>query len=187
MSYLYNKHKSEEASTIDPKDENNVCIKYLTCSHATHSNFKNESLRCHQSEYSPLRKNKFATVRPVYKAQTSNSELRGKKITINGKSINAVLISDPNTIITGEANSNAPELKNYNTPFPEIRGVARKNYIKQAEEACKNGTPKEGMEIYCKRSKRCNDIINGVNLQSRKLIEVSDTQNWENIDSPADT
>ncbi|VUZ96177.1 PIR protein [Plasmodium vivax] len=97
------------------------------------------------------------------------------------------LISDPNTIITGEANSNAPELKNYNTPFPEIRGVARKNYIKQAEEACKNGTPKEGMEIYCKRSKRCNDIINGVNLQSRKLIEVSDTQNWENIDSPADT
>ncbi|CAI7719455.1 PIR protein [Plasmodium vivax] len=180
-------NKSEETSTIDPKEENNMYIKYLTCSRATHSNFENEGLKCQQPEFNALRNNKFTAVRPVYKAQKSNSKLKGKKLTINGKQINVVLISDPNSIITGEDNSKTPELENYNTLFPEIRGAARKNYIKQAEEACKNGTPTEGMETYCKRSKRYNDIINGAKLQSRKLIEVSDTQNWEDIDAPSDT
>ncbi|KMZ96126.1 hypothetical protein PVNG_06429 [Plasmodium vivax North Korean] len=180
-------NKSEEVSTIDPKDENNMYIKYLTCSRATHSNFENEGLKCQQPEFNALRNNKFTAVRPVYKAQKSNSKLKGKKLTINGKPINVVLISDPNAIITGEENSNALELENYNTLFPEIRGAARENYIKQAKEACKNGTPTEGMETYCKRSKRYNDIINRVNLQSRKHVEVGDTQYWENIDSPADT
>ncbi|SCA59856.1 VIR protein [Plasmodium vivax] len=180
-------NKSEEASTIDPKDENNMYIKYLTCSRATHSNFKNEGLRCQQPEFNALRKNKFAAVRPVYKTQTSNLELKGKKLTINGKAINAVLISDPNAIITGEANSNTPELENYNTLFPEIRGAARKAYVKEAKEACKNGTPKKGMETYCERSKRYNDIINGAELQPEKLIDVGNTQNLEDIDSPADT
>ncbi|KMZ76570.1 hypothetical protein PVIIG_06378 [Plasmodium vivax India VII] len=179
-------NKSEEISTIDPKDKNNMYIKYLTCSRATHSNFENEGLKCQQPEFNALRNNKFTAVRPVYKAQKSNSKLRGKQLTINGKSINVVLISDPNSIITGEENSKIPELENYNTLFPEIRGAARENYVKQAEEACKNGKPTEGMETYCKRSKRYNDIINGAKLQSRKHIELNDTQNWENIDSPAD-
>ncbi|VVA00272.1 PIR protein [Plasmodium vivax] len=214
-------NQSEEISTIDPKDENNMYIKYFTCSYVTHSDFKKKGLRCQQPVYSPfrknkfeavrppnntqnnnlkfkglrcqqpefnaLRKNKFAAVRPVYKTQTSNLELKGKKLTINGKAINAVLISDPNAIITGEANSNTPELENYNTLFPEIRGAARKAYVKEAKEACKNGTPKKGMETYCERSKRYNDIINGAELQPEKLIDVGNTQNLEDIDSPADT
>ncbi|SCO73370.1 VIR protein [Plasmodium vivax] len=177
---------SEETS-IDPEDENNMYIKYFTCSYVTEPTFDKKRLRCQQPEYSSLRKNKFAAVRPVYKAQTSNSQLRGKKLTINGKTINAVLISDPNAIIKGKTNSETPEHENYYTLFPEIRGAARKAYVKEAKEACKNGTPKKGMETYCERSKRYNDIINGAELQPEKLIDVGNTQNLEDIDSPADT
>ncbi|CAI7718611.1 PIR protein [Plasmodium vivax] len=180
-------NKSEETSTIDPKEENNMYIKYFTCSYINDSNFKNKGLRCYQPQFNALRRNKFAAVRPVYKSQTSNSQLRGKKLTINGKSINAVLISDPNAIITGETNPHTSELENYYTLFPEIRGAARKAYVKQGEEACKNGEIKEGMEEYCRKSKRYNKIINLSNSQSANVTLEKDIENWEDIVIPDDT
>ncbi|SCA59683.1 VIR protein [Plasmodium vivax] len=174
-----------ETSIIKPEDENNMYIKYFTCSYVTHPKFGKKGLRCQQPEYSSLRKNKFAAVRPVYKAQTGNSELRGKKLTINGKSINAVLISDSNAKIAEKYGAgNSMPAYNY-TLFPEIRGAARKAYVKQSAEACKNGEIKAGMEEYCRKSKQYNDIINGAKLQPEKRIEVNDTQNSENIDAPA--
>ncbi|CAG9478552.1 unnamed protein product [Plasmodium vivax] len=176
---------SEETSTIDPEDKNNMYIKYLTCSYVTHSDFKKKGLRCQQPGYSPFRKNKFAPVRAVNNAENNN--LKGKKLTINGKSINAVLISDPNEIITredGEENS----MPGYNyTLFPEIRGAARKAYVKQGEEACKNGKIKEGMEEYCRKSKRYNKIINLSNSQSANVTLKEDIENWEDIVIPDDT
>ncbi|KMZ86055.1 hypothetical protein PVBG_05454 [Plasmodium vivax Brazil I] len=180
-------NKSEETSIINPEEENNMYIKYFTCSYINDSNFKNKGLRCYQPQFNALRRNKFAAVRPVYKSQTSNSQLRGKKLTINGKSINAVLISDPNAIITGETNLHTSELENYYTLFPEIRGAARKAYVKQGEEACKNGEIKEGMEEYCRKSKRYNKIINLSHSQSANVTLEKDIENWEDIVIPDDT
>ncbi|KMZ96139.1 hypothetical protein PVNG_06518 [Plasmodium vivax North Korean] len=177
----------EETTIINPEDENNMYIKYFTCSYVTHPKFGKKGLRCQQPEYSPLKKNKFAAVRPVYKSQTSNSELRGKKLTINGKPINVFLISDPNEKITGKDGvKNSMPGYNY-TLFPEISGAARKAYVKQGREACKNGEIQEGMEEYCRKSKRYNKIINLSNSQSAKLTLEKDIENWEDIVIPDDT
>ncbi|CAG9472699.1 unnamed protein product [Plasmodium vivax] len=177
---------SEEIS-IDPEDENNMYIKYFTCSYVTEPTFDKKRLRCQQPEYSSLRKNKFAAVRPVYKPQTEYSKLRGKKLTINGKSINAVLISDSNAKIAEKYGAGNP-MPAYNyTLFPEVRGAARKAYVKQAREACKNGEIKEGMEEYCRKSKRYNKIINLSNSQSANVTLKEDIENWEDIVIPDDT
>ncbi|VUZ99538.1 PIR protein [Plasmodium vivax] len=177
---------SEEKS-IDPKEENNMYIKYFTCSYVTDSTFKKKGLRCQQPGYSPFRKNKFAAVRALNNAENDNLKLKGKKLTINGKSINAVLISDPHAKITGEDVAENAMPDDQYTLFPEIRGAARKAYVKQAREACKNGEIKEGMEEYCRKSKRYNKIINLSNSQSANVTLKEDIENWEDIVIPDDT
>ncbi|CAI7722540.1 PIR protein [Plasmodium vivax] len=179
--------KSEETSNINPKDENNMYIKYFTCSYVTDSTFKKKGLRCQQPGYSPFRKNNFSPVRAINNAKNNNLKLKGKKLTINGKSINAVLISDPNEIITRE-DGEEYSMPGYNyTLFSEIRGTARKAYIKQGEEACKNGNTQKGMEEYCRKSKRYNKIINLSNSQPANLTLKEDIENWEDIAIPDDT
>ncbi|KMZ96101.1 hypothetical protein PVNG_06496 [Plasmodium vivax North Korean] len=71
-------NKSEEISNIDPKDKNNMYIKYLTCSRATHSNFENEGLKCQQPEFNALRNNKFTAKLGAQLVKTTSN--RQKKL-----------------------------------------------------------------------------------------------------------
>ncbi|KMZ96389.1 hypothetical protein PVNG_06426 [Plasmodium vivax North Korean] len=176
-----------ETSIINPEEENNMYIKYFTCSYVTDLNFGKKGLRCQQPGYSAHLNDKISARRNVIKPQNNTSGLDGKKIIVNGKTINVVLISDPYAKITGENTAeNSMPNDNY-TLFPEIRGVPRKAYVKQGEEACKNGEIKEGMEEYCRKSKRYNKIINLSNSQSANVTLKKDIENWEDIVIPDDT
>ncbi|KMZ88718.1 hypothetical protein PVBG_05574 [Plasmodium vivax Brazil I] len=179
--------KSEDVFFVDPNSEDNMYIKYFTCSYVTDSKFEKKGLRCQQPGYSAHLNDRLSARRNIIKRQNNTSGLDGKKITINGKTINAVLISDPYAKITGEDGAENSMPDDQYTLFPEIRGAARKAYVKQAEEACKNGKIKEGMEEYCKKSARYNKIINSVNSQSAKLTQEIDIENWEDIVIPDDT
>ncbi|KMZ91969.1 hypothetical protein PVMG_06087 [Plasmodium vivax Mauritania I] len=179
--------KSKDVPFVNPNSGENMYIKYFTCSYVTDSKFEKKGLRCQQPGYSAHLNDRLSARRNIIKRQNNTSGLDGKKITINGKTINAVLISDPYAKITGEddAENSMPDYQY--TLFPEIRGAARKAYVKQAEEACKNGEIKEGMEEYCRKSKRYNKIINLSNSQSANLTLKEDIENWEDIAIPDDT
>ncbi|SCA60254.1 hypothetical protein PVT01_000081500 [Plasmodium vivax] len=114
----------------------------------------------------------------------NGAELQPEKLIDVGNTQNLEDIDSPAD--TSSINDTS-DLENYYTLFPEIRGAARKAYVKQGEEACKKGEIKKGMEEYCRKSERYNKIINGAELQPEKLIDVGNTQNLEDIDSPADT
>ncbi|KMZ89800.1 hypothetical protein PVMG_06295 [Plasmodium vivax Mauritania I] len=73
---------SEEKS-IDPKEENNMYIKYFTCSYVTDSTFKKKGLRCQQPGYSPFRKNKFAAKSGVLHVKLMSN--KQKKLVKTGK------------------------------------------------------------------------------------------------------
>ncbi|KMZ88883.1 hypothetical protein PVBG_06324 [Plasmodium vivax Brazil I] len=179
--------KSKEVSFVDPNSEENMYIKYFTCSYVTDPKFGKKGLRCQQPGYSAHLNDKISARRNVIKPQNNTSGLYGKKIIVNGKTINVVLISDPYAKITGE-NSAENSMPNDNyTLFPEIRGAARKAYVKQAKEACKKGEIKKGMEEYCRKSERYNKIINLSNSQPANLTLEKDIENWEDIVIPDDT
>ncbi|KMZ81703.1 hypothetical protein PVIIG_06142 [Plasmodium vivax India VII] len=179
--------KSEDVFSVDPNSEDNMYIKYFTCSYVTDSKFEKKGLRCQQPGYSAHLNDRLSARRNVIKPQNNTSGLDGKKIIINGKTINVVLISDPYAKITGKDGTENSMPNDQYTLFPEIKGAARQAYVKQGEEACKNGKIKEGMEEYCRKSERYNKIINSVNSQSAKLTLEKDIENWEDIDVPADT
>ncbi|SCA59881.1 VIR protein [Plasmodium vivax] len=160
--------KSEDVFSVDPNSEDNMYIKYFTCSYVTDSKFEKKGLRCQQPGYSAHLNDRLSARRNIIKRQNNTSGLDGKKITINGKTINAVLISDPYAKITGEDGAENSMPDDQYTLFPEIRGAARKAYVKQAEEACKNGEIKEGMEEYCRKSARYNKIINSKGLRCQQ-------------------
>ncbi|KMZ82436.1 hypothetical protein PVIIG_05838 [Plasmodium vivax India VII] len=76
-------NKSEETSIINPEEENNMYIKYFTCSYINDSNFKNKGLRCYQPQFNALRRNKFAAKSGVLHVKLmSNKE---KKLVKTGK------------------------------------------------------------------------------------------------------
>ncbi|SCA82110.1 VIR protein [Plasmodium vivax] len=179
--------KSEDVFSVDPNSEDNMYIKYFTCSYVTDSKFEKKGLRCQQPGYSAHLNDRLSARRNVIKPQNNTSGLDGKKIIINGKTINVVLISDPYAKITGKDGTENSMPNDQYTLFPEIKGAARQAYVKQGEEACKNGKIKEGMEEYCKKSARYSKIINSVNSQSAKLTLEKDIENWEDIDAPSDT
>ncbi|KMZ93247.1 hypothetical protein PVMG_06147 [Plasmodium vivax Mauritania I] len=179
--------KSKDVPSVDPNSEDNMYIKYFTCSYVTDSKFEKKGLRCQQPGYSAHLNDRLSARRNVIKPQNNTSGLDGKKIIINGKTINVVLISDPYAKITGKDGTENSMPNDQYTLFPEIKGAARQAYVKQGEEACKNGKIKEGMEEYCRKSERYNKIINSVNSQSAKLTLEKDIENWEDIDVPADT
>ncbi|SCA60104.1 Plasmodium vivax Vir protein, putative [Plasmodium vivax] len=73
----------EETTIINPEDENNMYIKYFTCSYINDSNFKNKGLRCYQPQFNALRRNKFAAKSGVLHVKLmSNKE---KKLVKKGK------------------------------------------------------------------------------------------------------
>ncbi|SCA60540.1 VIR protein [Plasmodium vivax] len=179
--------KSKDVPSVDLNSGENMYIKYFTCSYVTDSKFEKKGLRCQQPGYSAHLNDRLSARRNIIKRQNNTSGLDGKKIIINGKTINAVLISDPYAKITGEDGAENSMPDDQYTLFPEIRGAARKAYVKQAKEACKNGEIKEGMEEYCRKSKRYNKIINLSNSQSANVTLKEDIENWEDIVIPDDT
>ncbi|GAB69512.1 CYIR protein [Plasmodium cynomolgi strain B] len=78
---LYN--LSEETTTINPEEENNMYIKYFTCSYVTDPKFEKKRLRCQHPVFSAHLNDKLSARRSVIKRQNNN--LKGKKLTINGK------------------------------------------------------------------------------------------------------
>ncbi|GAB69629.1 CYIR protein, partial [Plasmodium cynomolgi strain B] len=179
-------NKSEETYNINPKEENNMFIKYFTCSYVTDSILKEKRLSCQQPNFSAHLNDKLSARRNVIKRQNNTSGLDGKKITINGKTINVLLISDPDAKITGEDSAGNSKPDYLYTLFPEIMGTARKSYVKEAAEACKNGEIKEEMKEYCRKSERYKKIINLSNSQPKKVTLEKDIENWEDIVIPTD-
>ncbi|GAW84537.1 variable surface protein [Plasmodium gonderi] len=167
---LIKHNKSDDVFNVNPNSEENMFIKYFTCSEVTNSNFEKSGLRCQQPSYSSHLNNQHYPVRPINKRQ-SNEGLYGKKITINGKSINVVLLTDPYAKITGKNLTDTSTVKNGYTLFPEVQGLARKSYIKEAETACENERPKKGMEEYCKRSKTYNNQTRSAHFQFKNIIQ----------------
>ncbi|KNA01484.1 hypothetical protein PVNG_04809 [Plasmodium vivax North Korean] len=157
---------------------NAMYIKHLACSYIPGTDFKKKILRCQHQSQRPYLKNKFLSKYTSYKPPTNTAEPISKNITISGKPINVVLLSDPNKEIKGEkvkepstVNSKKVSSGYYSALFPEVTGNARDYYLEEAEDACKNGTIKEGMEEYCRRSKEYNDIINGANYKTEELMQ----------------
>ncbi|GAW83948.1 variable surface protein [Plasmodium gonderi] len=184
---LIKHNESKNLTNFDPNSEKNMFIKYFTCSEVTHSNFEKSGLRCQQPSYSPHLINQHYPVRPVYKQQFNEEGLYGKEITINGKSVNAVLLTNAYVKIAGQNATGTSIVKTGYTLFPEVKGKARENYIKEAEIACANGTPKEGMEEYCKRSKGYNNQIKSASLKYKNIVQGNGAENMGEETFPIDT
>ncbi|GAW84608.1 variable surface protein [Plasmodium gonderi] len=172
---------SEDSQTINANSEDNMFIKYLTCSRVNDSEFKNKGLRCQEPQHSPHLKNQHSPRGPVKNQQTSASQLYGKQITLDGKTVNAVLISDNHRKITGEnensatrENPESPRTSNLYTFFPEVTRSARKNYIREAKTACSDG---KTTSEYCRKSKKYKAIINSANYNSKYITNESGVGN----------
>ncbi|SCO65541.1 VIR protein [Plasmodium vivax] len=173
--------KHPEEMSEEDKLRNAMYIKHLECSYVPGTEFENKILRCKQKSQRKLFTNKFSSIYTSYKPPTNTAEPISKNITINGKPINVVLLSDPNKKIRGEkakvfnrVDSKKVSSGYYSALFPEVTDNARDYYLEEAEKAekaCKNGTIKEGMEEYCRRSKEYNDIINGANYETEELVQ----------------
>ncbi|KMZ94674.1 hypothetical protein PVMG_02563 [Plasmodium vivax Mauritania I] len=170
--------KHPEEMSEEDKLRNAMYIKHLECSYVPGTEFENKILRCKQKSQRKLFTNKFSSIYTSYKPPTNTAEPISKNIIINGKPINVVLLSDPNKKIRGEkakvfnrVDSKKVSSGYYSALFPEVTDNARDYYLEEAEKACKNGTIKEGMEEYCRRSKEYNDIINGANYETEELVQ----------------
>ncbi|SCO72499.1 VIR protein [Plasmodium vivax] len=180
-----------EVTLGNATSENNMYIKYMTCSYVTDPIFKNKSLRCQQPSYSPHLSNKFSRVRPVNMEHTDVSKLKGKELTFSGNSVKAFLISNPKLKVTGQTgNDTAPTSSEFTTGkhytlFPEVTGKARDVYLQEAKTACTN-KPGEEMSEFCKRSKQYTHIINRAILPPEKLIEETQEQTGDDDFFPVD-
>ncbi|KMZ80781.1 hypothetical protein PVIIG_03148 [Plasmodium vivax India VII] len=180
-----------EVTLGNATSENNMYIKYMTCSYVTDPIFKNKSLRCQQPSYSPHLSNKFSGVRPVNMEHTDVSKLKGKELTFSGNSVKAFLISNPKLKVTGQTgNDTAPTSSEFTTGkhytlFPEVTGKARDVYLQEAKTACTN-KPGEEMSEFCKRSKQYTHIINRAILPPEKLIEETQEQTGDDDFFPVD-
>ncbi|GAW84450.1 variable surface protein [Plasmodium gonderi] len=177
------KHNSSKyVQHVNPNSEENMFIKYFTCSKVTNSNFEKSGLRCQQRWHIPHINNQHHSGRSIYKKQSNEKGLDGKKITINRKSVNVVLLTDPHAKITGQNITDTSTVKNGYTLFPEVQGLARQSYIKEAEIACTNGATKPGMEEYCKTSRAYNNQVKSEKFQSKNNMQGNGEKNWgENI------
>ncbi|VUZ93689.1 PIR protein [Plasmodium vivax] len=182
--------KHPEEMSEEDKLRNAMYIKHLECSYVPGTEFENKILRCKQKSQRKLFTNKFSSIYTSYKPRTNTTELISKNITINGKPINVVLLSDPNKKIRGEkakvfnrVDSKKVSSGYYSALFPEVTDNARDYYLEEAEKAekaCKNGTIKEGMEEYCRRSKEYNDIINGANYETEEHVQENTDMAFDN-------
>ncbi|KMZ91865.1 hypothetical protein PVMG_00738 [Plasmodium vivax Mauritania I] len=186
--------KNAEAKSEEEKLRNSMYIKYMTCSYITGSHFNKKGLICQQQSQRPHINNKFLSRYSSYNPPINISTPISKNITVNGKPMNVVLISNPKASITEEdlSKSETVHLSKsksgyYSALFPEVTEKVRAYYLEEAETACPKGQSVKDMSEYCRKSKQYNDIINGAKLQPEKRIEVGDTQNLEDIDAPADT
>ncbi|KMZ79024.1 hypothetical protein PVIIG_00415 [Plasmodium vivax India VII] len=183
-----------EAKSVEDKLRNSMYIKYMTCSYIPGSHFNKKGLICQQQSQRPHINNKFLSRYSSYNPPINISTPISKNITVNGKPMNVVLISNPKASITEEdlSKSETVHLSKsksgyYSALFPEVTEKVRAYYLEEAETACPKGQSVKDMSEYCRKSKQYNDIINGAKLQPEKRIEVGDTQNLEDIDAPADT
>ncbi|CAI7718396.1 PIR protein [Plasmodium vivax] len=182
--------KHPEEMSEEDKLRNAMYIKHLECSYVPGTEFENKILRCKQKSQRKLFTNKFSSIYTSYKPPTSTTEPISKNITIDGKPINVVLLSDPNKKIRGEkakvfnrVDSKKVSSGYYSALFPEVTDNARDYYLEEAEKAekaCKNGTIKEGMEEYCRRSKEYNDIINGANYETEEHVQENTDMAFDN-------
>ncbi|KMZ82183.1 hypothetical protein PVIIG_03437 [Plasmodium vivax India VII] len=182
--------KHPEEMSEEDKLRNAMYIKHLECSYVPGTEFENKILRCKQKSQRKLFTNKFSSIYTSYKPPTNTTELISKNITINGKPINVVLLSDPNKKIRGEkakefsrVDSKKVSSGYYSALFPEVTDNARDYYLEEAEKAekaCKNGTIKEGMKEYCRRSKEYNDIINGANYETEEHVQENTDMAFDN-------
>ncbi|KMZ94928.1 hypothetical protein PVMG_06044 [Plasmodium vivax Mauritania I] len=69
--------KSEDVFSVDPNSEDNMYIKYFTCSYVTDSKFEKKGLRCQQPGYSAHLNDRLSARRNVIKPQNNTSGLDG--------------------------------------------------------------------------------------------------------------
>ncbi|KMZ96439.1 hypothetical protein PVNG_06317 [Plasmodium vivax North Korean] len=186
--------KTPVAQSKEDKLRNAMYIKYMTCSYIPGSRFNKKGLICQQQSQRPHINNKFLSRYTSYNPPINMSTPISKNITVNGNTMNVVLISNPKASITEEDvnQSKVVDLDKstsgyYSTLFPEVTGKARTYYLEEAEKACPKGQPLEKMSEYCRKSKRYNKIINLSNSQSANITLKKDIENWEDIVIPDDT
>ncbi|SCA60246.1 VIR protein [Plasmodium vivax] len=186
--------KTLEAETEEDKLRNSMYIKYMTCSYIPGSHFNKKGLICQQQSKRPHINNKFLSRYSSYNPPINISTPISKNITVNGKPMNVVLISNPNASIAAEdvKKSEKVDLSKstsgyYSGLFPEVTGNARAYYLEEEETACSKEQPVEEMSEYCRKSKRYNKIINLSNSQSANVTLKEDIENWEDIVIPDDT
>ncbi|GAB70024.1 CYIR protein, partial [Plasmodium cynomolgi strain B] len=94
--------KTAQAKSEEEKLRNSMYIKYMTCSYIPGSRFNKKGLICQQQSKRPHMNNKFLSRYTSYNAPVNISDPINKNITINGKPMNVVLISNPSARITTE-------------------------------------------------------------------------------------
>ncbi|KMZ93724.1 hypothetical protein PVMG_06034 [Plasmodium vivax Mauritania I] len=183
-----------EAKSVEDKLRNSMYIKYMTCSYIPGSHFNKKGLICQQQSQRPHINNKFLSRYTSYNPPINISTPISKNITVNGKPMNVVLISNPKASITEEdlSKSETVHLSKsksgyYSALFPEVTEKVRAYYLEEAEKACPKEQPVGEMSEYCKKSKQYNKIINLSNSQSANVTLEKDIENWEDIVIPDDT